>query len=136
MADIVIAHIAGMDALARGLRAAAALAEDGRLAELVAARYASFNSGIGAKIHSEQARAGRARAAPRGCAPWGCDAPPGPPGLPVAWRGECTPPLAAVLRGQTTGVSPVRWAGAIGRAGLHRAGGLRGAGGMGAGARR
>ncbi len=52
--DIVIAHIAGMDALARGLRAAAAIAEDGRLAKLVSERYASYDSGLGADIEARK----------------------------------------------------------------------------------
>ncbi len=50
--DIVIAHVAGMDALARGLRAAAKLAEDGKLAALVQARYATWDSGLGADIEA------------------------------------------------------------------------------------
>jgi xylose isomerase len=50
--DIVIAHVAGMDALARGLRAAAKLAEDGKLAELVKSRYATWDSGLGADIEA------------------------------------------------------------------------------------
>jgi xylose isomerase len=41
-----------MDTLARGLRNAAAIIEDGRLGQLVEERYASWHSGkgIGAKI--------------------------------------------------------------------------------------
>jgi xylose isomerase len=50
--DIVLAHVAGMDALARGLRNAAALAADGRLAALIKERYASYDSGIGAEIEA------------------------------------------------------------------------------------
>ncbi len=50
----MIAHVAGMDALARGLRNAAALAADGSLAALVAARYASYDSGLGADIEAEK----------------------------------------------------------------------------------
>jgi xylose isomerase len=42
-----------MDAFARGLKAAAAIREDGRLAGFVANRYASWNSGIGAKIENK-----------------------------------------------------------------------------------
>jgi xylose isomerase len=41
--DLFVGHIAGMDALARGLRAAAAAAADGRLAAMRAARYASYS---------------------------------------------------------------------------------------------
>lgn len=52
--DIVIAHVAGMDALARGLRAAAAIRADGRLKALVDERYASFDSGLGATIEKGQ----------------------------------------------------------------------------------
>ena len=39
-----------MDAFARGLKIAAAILQDGRLAEFVRERYASWDSGIGAKI--------------------------------------------------------------------------------------
>jgi xylose isomerase len=39
-----------MDAFARGLKIAHAIREDGRLANFVKERYASFDSGIGAKI--------------------------------------------------------------------------------------
>eukprot|EP01018_Ginkgo_biloba_P015161 Gb_01664 [translate_table: standard] len=48
--DLFIAHISGMDTLARGLRNAAKLLQDGTLPELVAKRYESFNSKIGALI--------------------------------------------------------------------------------------
>jgi xylose isomerase len=44
------AHIGGMDAFARGLKIAAAIRKDGRLAEFVRQRYSSWDSGIGAKI--------------------------------------------------------------------------------------
>lgn len=50
--DLVIAHINGIDALARGLRGAAKLVEEGRLESLVRKRYASFESGVGAKIEA------------------------------------------------------------------------------------
>lgn len=50
--DLFHAHIGGMDAFARGLKIAAAIVEDGRLDEFVKQRYASFDSGIGAKIES------------------------------------------------------------------------------------
>ena len=50
--DIVIAHVAGMDAMARGLRAAAAIRADGRLKALVDGRYASFDSGLGKDIEA------------------------------------------------------------------------------------
>jgi len=48
--DLFYAHIAGMDAFARGLKIAAAIIEDGRLEQFVRDRYASFDSGIGAKV--------------------------------------------------------------------------------------
>jgi xylose isomerase len=44
-----------MDAFARGLKAAAAIRADGRIAEFVANRYATWNSGIGAKIEGKSA---------------------------------------------------------------------------------
>jgi xylose isomerase len=53
--DLFYAHIAGMDAFARGLKIAAAIRNDGRLAEFVKNRYRSWDSGIGAKIESGQA---------------------------------------------------------------------------------
>jgi xylose isomerase len=46
------AHIGGMDAFARGLKIAAAIRKDGRLAEFVKQRYASWDTGIGAKIEA------------------------------------------------------------------------------------
>ena len=48
--DLFYAHIGGMDAFARGLKIAAAIRKDGRLANFVKQRYASWDSGIGAKI--------------------------------------------------------------------------------------
>jgi xylose isomerase len=48
--DLFHAHIGGMDAFARGLKIAAAIRKDGRLAEFVEQRYASWDNGIGAKI--------------------------------------------------------------------------------------
>ncbi|MBI3191082.1 MAG: xylose isomerase, partial [Pedosphaera parvula] len=53
--DLFYAHIAGMDAFARGLKIAAAIRKDGRLAEFVKQRYSSWDSGIGAKIEAGQA---------------------------------------------------------------------------------
>jgi xylose isomerase len=50
--DLFHAHIGGMDAFARGLKIAAAIRKDGRLTEFVKSRYASWDSGIGAKIES------------------------------------------------------------------------------------
>ncbi len=48
--DILIAYITGMDAFALGLRKAWALIDDGRIDEFVAARYASWTTGMGKKI--------------------------------------------------------------------------------------
>ena len=53
--DLFYAHIGGMDAFARGLKIAAAIRKDGRLAEFVKQRYASWDSGIGAKIETGKA---------------------------------------------------------------------------------
>ena len=53
--DLFYAHIGGMDAFARGLKIAAAIRKDGRLAEFVKHRYASWDGGIGAKIESGKA---------------------------------------------------------------------------------
>ena len=52
--DLFHAHIGGMDAFARGLRAAAAIRTDGRMAQFLQERYASWDSGIGAKIEKGQ----------------------------------------------------------------------------------
>jgi xylose isomerase len=48
--DLFYAHIAGMDAFARGLRSAAAIRKDGRLADFVKERYSSWDTGIGKQI--------------------------------------------------------------------------------------
>ena len=48
--DIFLSHIAGMDAFALGLKNAYKIIEDGRIDEFVEKRYASYKSGIGAKI--------------------------------------------------------------------------------------
>ncbi|KAL9339416.1 hypothetical protein Peur_068431 [Populus x canadensis] len=50
--DIFLAHISGMDTLARGLRSAAKLIQDGSLAELVRKRYQSFDTEIGAQVEA------------------------------------------------------------------------------------
>ena len=50
--DLFHAHIGGMDTFARGLKIAAAIRKDGRLAEFVKNRYASWDSGLGAEIES------------------------------------------------------------------------------------
>ena len=46
------AYILGMDAFALGLIKAAKIIEDGRVDGFIAERYASYNSGIGAKIRA------------------------------------------------------------------------------------
>src|SRR6185437_6716680 len=48
--DLFYAHIAGMDAFARGLKAAARIRKDDRLCGFVRQRYNSWDSGIGEKI--------------------------------------------------------------------------------------
>src|SRR5262249_12279259 len=48
--DLFHAHIGGMDAFARGLKTAAAIRKDGRMAGFVRQRYSSWDTGIGAKI--------------------------------------------------------------------------------------
>ena len=48
--DLFHAHIGGMDAFARGLKIAAKIREDGVLTDFVKNRYASYDSGIGAKV--------------------------------------------------------------------------------------
>jgi xylose isomerase len=50
--DLFYAHIGGMDAFARGLKIAAAIRADGRLAEWVKQRYASWDTGLGAQIEA------------------------------------------------------------------------------------
>lgn len=50
--DLFYAHIAGMDAFAKGLKVAHALLESGELEQFVAERYSSYESGIGKKIIS------------------------------------------------------------------------------------
>ncbi len=48
--DLFYAHIGGMDAFARGLKAAAAIRKDGWMKDCLKQRYASWNRGIGKKI--------------------------------------------------------------------------------------
>jgi len=50
--DLFHAHIGGMDAFARGLKIADAIRKDGQLAAFVKERYASWDTGIGAKIEA------------------------------------------------------------------------------------
>ena len=53
--DLFYAHVGGMDAFARGLKIAAAIRKDGRLAEFMKERYASWDSGIRREIESGKA---------------------------------------------------------------------------------
>ncbi|MGZ4975393.1 MAG: xylose isomerase, partial [Limisphaerales bacterium] len=53
--DLFHAHVGGMDAFARGLKIAAAIRKDGRLAEFVKARYASWDKDIGQDIELDRA---------------------------------------------------------------------------------
>jgi len=53
--DIVLAHIAGMDAYALALRLAIRVREDGLLDDFIKERYSSYESGIGAEIVSGRA---------------------------------------------------------------------------------
>ena len=53
--DLFYAHIGGMDAFARGLKVAVAIRKDGRLADFVKSRYASWDSGIGSRIETGKA---------------------------------------------------------------------------------
>lgn len=48
--DLFHAHIGGMDAFARGLKIAAAIRADGRLAQFVHDRYSSFDAEAGEKV--------------------------------------------------------------------------------------
>ncbi|NMA94661.1 MAG: xylose isomerase [Clostridiales bacterium] len=53
--DMFYGFILGMDTFALGLLKAAAIIEDGRLDKFIEERYASFNSGIGARIKNGEA---------------------------------------------------------------------------------
>ncbi len=53
--DLFHAHIGGMDAFARGLKVAAAIRADGRLADFVKNRYRTWDSGIGKEIEEGKA---------------------------------------------------------------------------------
>lgn len=50
--DLILAHVGGMDACARGLKAAAAILEDGTLEAMRAERYAGWNSDEARKMLS------------------------------------------------------------------------------------
>ena len=52
--DIFIAHIAGMDAMARALESAAAVLTESPYKEMIKERYASFDSGEGKKFEDNQ----------------------------------------------------------------------------------
>ena len=54
MSDLFIAHIAGMDTFARGLKAAAKLKEDDFFDKVKEEKYASYQEGIGADILSNK----------------------------------------------------------------------------------
>jgi xylose isomerase len=53
--DLFHAHIGGMDTFARGLKMAAAVRADGRCADFVKARYATWDSPLGQKIEQGKA---------------------------------------------------------------------------------
>ncbi len=53
--DLFHAHVGAMDAFARGLKIAQAIRDDGRLSEFVKHRYASFDTGFGARIERGEA---------------------------------------------------------------------------------
>jgi len=55
--DLFHAHIGGMDAFAHGLKIAAKIRADGVLRDFVKTRYASWDSGIGARIDKGEAAA-------------------------------------------------------------------------------
>jgi len=50
--DMFVAHIGGMDCLARGLRAVARMKEDGTLEKFVKNRYSSWDSALGKKVEA------------------------------------------------------------------------------------
>ncbi|WDI42965.1 xylose isomerase [Bremerella sp. P1] len=52
--DLFYAHIGGMDAFAKGLKIAAAIRADGKLADFVKDRYSSWDSGVGADIEADK----------------------------------------------------------------------------------
>ncbi|MFV0379457.1 MAG: xylose isomerase [Anaerorhabdus sp.] len=54
MEDLVLAHIAGMDTYARGLKAAANIINDKFLSNMVKERYRSYTEGIGASIVADK----------------------------------------------------------------------------------
>jgi len=54
MDDLVLAHIAGMDTFARGLKSAAKLKEDNFFGDIIDKRYKSYTKGIGKNITSDK----------------------------------------------------------------------------------
>jgi xylose isomerase len=52
--DLFHAHVGGMDCFAKGLKVAAAIRADGKLAQMVKDRYSSWDSGVGAEIEAGQ----------------------------------------------------------------------------------
>ena len=52
--DLIAAHIGGMDICARGLKAAAAMIEDGGLEDALADRYAGWNTEAAKKMLAEE----------------------------------------------------------------------------------
>ena len=54
--DLFHAHIGGMDAFAVGLKLAAQIRKEGVLSDFVKQRYASWDTGIGAKVEAGQAK--------------------------------------------------------------------------------
>jgi len=50
--DLVHAHVAGMDAFARGLKIANAIREDGRIDQFIKQRYSTWDNGIGAEVEA------------------------------------------------------------------------------------
>jgi xylose isomerase len=53
--DMFISHIGGMDAFSRGLLNASRMVEDKAFSKPIAARYSSYDSGIGKAIESGEA---------------------------------------------------------------------------------
>lgn len=53
--DLFYAHIVGMDTFARGLKVAAQIRADGRMAEFIKQRYSTWDTGIGKDIESGKA---------------------------------------------------------------------------------
>jgi xylose isomerase len=52
--DLFHAHVGGMDCFARGLKIAAAIRADGKLADFVTSRYSSWDTGVGKEIEDGQ----------------------------------------------------------------------------------